>query len=98
MLSLHYNGNLFVNGVEQLKFTTNVNEIKKVPLCLGNISSDWSITYATDTEFYGNVFDFAVDYVPINGVKIIYSIPRYLIKKMTLYKMFSLIKKVRHYF
>ena len=49
-LSLHYNGNnsyLFVNGVKQLKFKTKNSEIQRIPLVLGNIPADFSITNAT---------------------------------------------------
>ena len=44
-LSLHYNGAnsyLFVNGTEIYKFKAKDSEIVAVPLCLGNISKDWS--------------------------------------------------------
>ena len=44
-LSLHYNGansNLFVNGTEICKFKATDSEIVANPLCLGNISKDWS--------------------------------------------------------
>ena len=44
-LSLHYNGAnsyLFVNGKEIAKFKTKDSEIVVSPLCLGNISKDWS--------------------------------------------------------
>ena len=44
-LSLHYNGTnsyLLVNGTEIFKFKAN-SEIVASPLCLGNISKDWSI-------------------------------------------------------
>ena len=44
-LSLHYNGvnsYLFVNGTEICKFKTKGSEILASPLCLGNISNDWS--------------------------------------------------------
>ena len=84
VLSLHYNGDnsyLFVNGVEQLKFKTATDQINKVPLTLGNISKDRSITNATKTGLYGTVYEFSVDYVPINGVKTMYGIHRYLMKK-----------------
>ena len=50
-------------------------------LCLGNISSDWSVTNATKAGLYGNVYDFAADYVPISGVKIILDMRRYLMTK-----------------
>ena len=45
-LSLHYNGAnsyLFVNGTEIIKFKVKDSEIVRRPLCLGNISKDWSI-------------------------------------------------------
>ena len=44
-LSLHYNGAnsyLFVNGTEIYKFKVKDSEIVASPLCLGNISRDWS--------------------------------------------------------
>ena len=44
-LSLHYNGAnsyLFVNGTEIIKFKAKDSEIVPNPLCLGNISKDWS--------------------------------------------------------
>ena len=45
-LSLHYNGPnsyLFANGTEIYKFKAKVSEIVATPLCLGNISKDWSL-------------------------------------------------------
>ena len=44
-LSLHYNSAnsyLFVNGTEIYKFKAKDPEIVASPLCLGNISKDWS--------------------------------------------------------
>ena len=44
-LGLHYNGAnsyLFVNGTEIYKFKAKDSEIVAAPLCLGNISKDWS--------------------------------------------------------
>ena len=44
-LSLHYNGGnsyLFVNGTEIINFKEKDSEIVASPLCLGNISKDWS--------------------------------------------------------
>ena len=73
VLSLHYNGDdsyLFVNGVQQLKFKTATSQINnRGSLTLGNTSADWSTENSTKTGLYGNVYDFAVDYVPISGVK-----------------------------
>ena len=45
-LSLHYNGvnsYLFLNGAENHKFKAKDSEIVATPLCLGNISKDWSV-------------------------------------------------------
>ena len=45
-LSSHYNGAnsyLFVNGKEIHKFKAKYSEIVTTPLCLGNISKDWSV-------------------------------------------------------
>ena len=44
-LSFHYNGGnsyLFVNSTETIKFKAKDSEIVAIPLCLGNISKDWS--------------------------------------------------------
>ena len=45
-LSLHYNGAnsyLFVNGTEIYKFKVKDSKIVVTPLCLGDISKDWSV-------------------------------------------------------
>ena len=45
-LSLHYNGAnsyLFVNGTEIHKFKAKYSEIVATPLCLGNVSKDFSV-------------------------------------------------------
>ena len=45
-LSLHYNGAnsyFFVNGTEIYKFKAKDFEILVGPICLGNISKDWSV-------------------------------------------------------
>ena len=44
-LSFHYNGAnsyLFVNGKEIIKFKAKDSEIVASPICLGDISKDWS--------------------------------------------------------
>ena len=64
-LSLHYNGAnsyLFVNGTEIIKFKAKDSEIVAYPLCLGNISKDFSVDNMKKTGFYGYVYDFSVDY------------------------------------
>ena len=84
-LSLHYNGAnsyLFVNGTEIYKFKAKDSEIVATPLCLGNISKDWSIDNMKRTGYTGYVYDFSVDYdaVTVNDIK---NIHKYLMKKMT---------------
>ena len=83
MLSLHYNGNnsyLFVKGKQELKFKAKDDQIVKAILCLGNISDDWAFVNARKTGFYGNIYDFTVDYTK-TSVGDIYNVHRYLMKK-----------------
>ena len=82
-LSLHYNGAnsyLFVNGTEIYKFKAKDSEIVASPLCLGNISKDWSTDDMKTTGFTGYVYDFSVDYdaVAVDDIK---NIHKYLIEK-----------------
>ena len=53
-LSLHYNGAnsyLFVNGNEIYRFKAKDSEIVADPLCLGNISKDWSTSNLKKSRF-----------------------------------------------
>ena len=82
-LSLHCNGAnsyLFVNGTEIYKFNAKDSEIVACPLCLGNISKDWSTDNMKKTGFNGYVHDFSVDY-NATSVDDIKNIHRYLMKK-----------------
>ena len=82
-LSLHYIGTnsfLFVNGKEIVKFKAKDSKIVASPLCLGNISKDWSTDNMKKTGFNGYVYDFSADYDPI-AVNDIKNIHRYLMKK-----------------
>ena len=82
-LSLHCNGAnsyLFVNGKEIHKFKANNSEILAAPLCLGNISKDWSVDNTKRTGFNGYVYDFSVDYDAI-AVDDMLDIDNYLMKK-----------------
>ena len=68
-MSLHYNGPnryLFVNGIEIYKFKVKDSEILMGPICLGNISKDWSVDNMKRTLFTGYVYDFSVDYEAID--------------------------------
>ena len=82
-LSLHDNGGntyLFVNGTEIIKFKAKDSEIVASPLCLGNISKDWSTDNMKKTELTGYVYDLSADYnaITINDIK---DIHKYLMKK-----------------
>ena len=82
-LSLHYNGAnsyLFVNCTEIIKFKAKDSEIVASPLCLGNISKDWSVDNMKRTGFTGYVYDFSVGYhdIEVNNIK---DIHKYLMKK-----------------
>ena len=82
-MSLHYNGAnsyLFVNGTEIIKFKAKDSEIVPSPLCLGNISKDWSVDNMKKTGFAGYVYDFSADYDSIS-VDDIKGIHKYLMKK-----------------
>ena len=73
-LSLHYNGAnsyLFVNVSEIYKFKAKDSEIVATPLCLGNISKDWSVDNMKKTGFNGYIYDFSVDYdgVAVDNIK-----------------------------
>ena len=64
-LSLHYNGAnsyLFVNGKEIVKFKAKDSEIVTSPLCLGNISKNWSADNMKKTGLNGYVYELNVDY------------------------------------
>ena len=84
LLSLHYNGNnsyLFVNGRQELKFKCKTDQLIKEKLCIGNFSGQWTASESEKTGLYGSIYDFAVDYEQIVGVKTIYDMHRYLMTK-----------------
>ena len=82
-LSLNYNranSYLFVNGTEIIKFKAKDSAIVASPLCLGNISKDWSTDNMKKTGFTGYVLNFSADYnaVTLDHIK---DIHKYLMKK-----------------
>ena len=82
-LSLHYNGAntyLFVNGTKIYKLKAKDPEIVTTPLCLGNISKDWSVDNMKKTGFNDYVYNFSVDY-DATDVDDILDIHKYLMKK-----------------
>ena len=73
-LNLPYNGAnsyLFVNGTEIYKLKAKDSEIVASPLCLENISKDWSTDNMKRTGFNRYVYDFSVDYdaASVNDIK-----------------------------
>ena len=67
-LGLFYNGAnsyLFVNGIEIYKFKAKDSKILVGPICLGNISKDWSVDNMKKTGFTGYIYDFSVGYTSI---------------------------------
>ena len=77
VLSLHCNGD---DSKQELKFKAKDDQIVKEILCLGNISDDWTTENAEKAGFWGEIYDFAVDYTSTN-IGDIYNIHRYLMKK-----------------
>ena len=82
-LGLHYNEPnryLFVNGTEIHKFKANASEIVATPLCLGNISKDFSVDNLKKTRLNWYIYDFFVDYDAI-AVDDRLDIHKYLMEK-----------------
>ena len=51
-----------MSGIEIIKFKAKDSKIIASPLCLGNISNDWSTDNMKKTGFTGYVYDFSVDF------------------------------------
>ena len=84
---MEVNSYLLVNGTEIIKFKAKDSAIVASPLCLGNISKDWSTDNMKKTGLTGYVYD-----VTIDDIK---NIHNYLMKKMILckWKCLVLLKK-----
>ena len=79
-LLLHYNGInsfLFVNTIKVYQFKAQDSEVKPYPLCLGNISKDFTIDNMKKTGLKG--YAFFVDYNIIDTNDIL-DIHNYLMK------------------
>ena len=81
---MHYNGAnsyLFVNRTEIYKFKAKDSAVVASPLCLGNISKDWSVDNMKKTESTGYLYDFRVDYdvIDVDDIK---DLHKYLMKKI----------------
>ena len=82
-LNFHYNGSnsfLFVNSTKIYQFKAKDCEIKPYPLCLGNISKDFTANNIKKTGLEGYVYNFSVDYNLIDDSNTI-NIHKYLMKK-----------------
>ena len=80
---MHYNGAnsyLFVIGTETVKFTAKDSEIVATPLCLGNITKEFSEDNTKKAGLNGYVYDFSVDDDAI-AVANILDIHKHLMKK-----------------
>ena len=56
------NSYLFVNGTNIIEFKAKDSSIVAHPLCLGNISKDFSVDNMKKTGLKGYVYDFTVNY------------------------------------
>ena len=70
---MHYNKTnsyFFINGTEIIKFHANDSEIVATPLCLGNISKDFSVDNMKKTVLNRYFYDFSVDYnaIAVNDI------------------------------
>ena len=77
-LSLHYNGAssyLLVNGKKIVKFKVKDSEIVASPICLGNVSKDWSADNMKNNGLNGYVCRFNVDYWTFNKISLDKAIP-----------------------
>ena len=82
-LTLHYHGAnsyLFVNGIEIIKFKAKDSETVATPLCVGNITKEFSEDNTKMTALNGYVCDFSIDSDAI-AVADMLDIHKYLMKK-----------------
>ena len=81
---MHYNKEnsyFFINGTNIIKLKSKDLEILQHPLCLGNISKDWSVNNTKKKKGLNSyVYYFSVDYDAI-AVDDILNIHKYLTKK-----------------
>ena len=71
---MHYNranSYLFVNGTEIIKFKAKDSEIVACPLCLGNISKDFSVDNMKKTGLNGYVFVVTMSFFSCNALNAI---------------------------
>ena len=71
---------LFVNATKIHQFKAKNAELKKYPLCLGNISKDFTANNMKKTGLNEYIYNFSVDYNVIAFDDIL-DIQKYLLKK-----------------
>ena len=76
-LSLHCDGD---NGKETINFKAKGSEILLYPLCLGNVSKDFSPLNTTNTGLYSYIYELSANNEAIANDKIS-GIQKYLIEK-----------------
>ena len=84
---------MFVNGTEIHKFQIKDSENVATPLCLGNITKDFSVDNMKKTGLNGYVYDFSIDYNTIT-VDDILDIHKYLMEKNNIIRCLDLFKNV----
>ena len=50
-------------------FKAKDSEINAIPLCIGNVSKDFSVKNMKNTNFFWYIFDFSVDYDAIEYIR-----------------------------
>ena len=73
------------------QFKSKDSEIKKNPLCLGNVSAEF-LANMIKTDLNRNVYDFSVDNNKIDTSNII-NIHKYLMKKHNIKRCLDLLRK-----
>ena len=95
-LSFHYNGRdsyLFVNGKGIYRFKAKGSEILETPICLGNISKEFSKSNMSLTGLRACVYDLSVDIRALAADKIL-DIDRYLMEKNNIKRCLNSLKNV----
>ena len=70
---------LYVNGEEIYQFKTKHSEILPYPLCVGNISRDYTNDNMKKTRFNGYMFDSSINYNTIEAINTV-DVHKYLMK------------------
>ena len=98
-LTLHYNRSnsfLFVNATEISQFNAKESELKRHPLCLGNISKNFSVGNIEKTGLNEYVYDFSVN---CNAIALddTLDIHKYLMKNHDIKNVWIFFKKGVYY-